>query len=242
MSKNPPSESPPEPQRKRDRAAARVVTGPSYAFEIEHGAPQRRICGIDEAGRGPLAGPVVAAAVVLDPANFPEGLDDSKKLNHARREKLFTQLSTCADIGIGIASVEEIDRLNILWASMLAMSRALEALQVAPQFALIDGNRVPNIPCPGRAIISGDALVLSIAAASIAAKVTRDRMMLELAAEHPGYGWETNQGYGTATHLDALKRLGTTQHHRRSFAPVRNMLSPEIPKGLDVVEVNPLSL
>ncbi|HEX7776633.1 MAG TPA: ribonuclease HII [Parvibaculum sp.] len=200
--------------------------GPTYAFEIEHGAPHRRVCGIDEAGRGPLAGPVVAAAVVLDPANCPEGLNDSKKLDETRREALYAALIASAEIGVGIASVEEIDRLNILWASMLAMSRALEALAVAPAFALIDGNRVPKIDCPARAVIGGDGLVVSIAAASIVAKVTRDRMMAALAVEHPGYGWLTNRGYGTPEHLDALTRLGATAHHRRSFAPVRNILSP----------------
>lgn len=219
-----------------------LVAGPHYAFEIEHGAPHRRVCGIDEAGRGPLAGPVVAAAVVIDRESCPEGLDDSKKLGFDRREELFAQLSTCADIGIGIASVEEIDRLNILWASMLAMSRAVEALTTAPQFALIDGNRVPRLACPGRAIVGGDGLALSIAAASIAAKVTRDRMMADLALAHPGYGWETNRGYGTRAHLIALSRLGATVHHRRSFAPVRNILSPEESTGLDLVDENLLSL
>jgi ribonuclease HII len=199
---------------------------PDYTFETEHGAPALRVCGIDEAGRGPLAGPVVAAAAVIDLARVPTGLNDSKKLSHAARERLFHALSENAEIGIGIASVEEIDRINILQATMLAMTRALAALASPPAFALIDGNRVPKLDCPARAIVKGDGRVLSIAAASIMAKVTRDQLMLQLAEQHPGFGWEKNMGYGTALHLDALKRLGVTPHHRRSFAPVRNMLSP----------------
>jgi len=207
-----------------------IMLKPDYAFEREHGAPQVRICGIDEAGRGPLAGPVVAAAVILDMENCPDGLDDSKKLDEAKREALFAELSTRAEIGVGIANIDEIEDLNILWATMLAMSRACAALENPPAFALIDGNRVPKLDCPARAIIGGDARVLSISAASIVAKVTRDRIMNELAAAHPGYGWETNRGYGTPEHLDALNRLGVTPHHRKSFAPIRNMLSPAIPE------------
>lgn len=223
-------------------AASLLILKPDYAFEAEHGAPLVRVCGIDEAGRGPLAGPVVAAAVIVDPETCPEGLDDSKKLDERKREELFAQLSRCAEIGIGMASVEEIDRLNILQATMLAMSRAFAALDRPAAFALIDGNRAPKLACPARTIVSGDARVLSIAAASIAAKVTRDRMMTALAAAHPGYGWERNRGYGTPEHLDALSHLGATPHHRRSFAPVRNILSPAIPEGLDLVARNPLTL
>ncbi len=207
-----------------------IMLKPDYAFEREHGAPHVRICGIDEAGRGPLAGPVVAAAVIIDAENCPDGLNDSKKLDEAKREALFAELTARAEIGVGIASIEEIEELNILWASILAMSRACAALENPPAFALIDGNRVPKLDCPARAIIGGDARVLSIAAASIVAKVTRDRIMNELAAAHPGYGWETNRGYGTPEHLDALNRLGVTPHHRKSFAPIRNMLSPAIPE------------
>jgi ribonuclease HII len=242
MPRPPKTDSPKTPGKKRAASIRLAAEGPSYAFEIEHGAPHRRVCGIDEAGRGPLAGPVVAAAVVLDPENCPPGLNDSKKLDETRREALYAALASSAEIGVGIATVEEIDRLNILWASMLAMSRALDALATAPAFALIDGNRVPKIACPGRAVIGGDALVVSIAAASIVAKVTRDRMMAALAAEHPGYGWANNRGYGTPEHLDALTRLGATPHHRRSFAPVRNILSPLTPGRLDLVGHNPLSL
>ncbi|MFZ3034241.1 MAG: ribonuclease HII, partial [Parvibaculum sp.] len=139
---------------------------------------------------------------------------------------LFDELMASAEIGIGTATVEEIDEINILQATMLAMTRAFDALPRAAQFALIDGNRLPKLSCPARAIVKGDARVLSIAAASIAAKVTRDRMMLKIADAHPGYGFENHMGYGTAKHMDALNRLGVTPHHRRSFAPVRNILSP----------------
>jgi ribonuclease HII len=194
--------------------------------ELAFGAPGATICGVDEAGRGPWAGPVVAAAVVLDPAALPEGLDDSKKLSAARREALFGAIHAVAIVGVGIASVTEIDALNILRANDLAMCRAVAALDPAPDAALIDGNRVPPaMPCRARAIVGGDASVLSIAAASIVAKVTRDRIMDALAAEHPAYGWETNRGYGTAAHRAALERFGVTQHHRRSFRPIRNILT-----------------
>lgn len=204
-----------------------ITALPDYALEMEAGAPARLVCGVDEAGRGPLAGPVVAAAVILDPANIPPGLNDSKKLDAARREALFAALQPLAGIGIGMASVEEIDSLNILQAAMLAMTRAIAALPRAPQFALIDGNRLPKqLPCPARAIVKGDARSLSIAAASIAAKVTRDRLMQTLAVRHPGYGFERHMGYGTAAHLDAISRLGPSPAHRRSFAPIRNILSP----------------
>lgn len=183
------------------------------------------ICGVDEAGRGPWAGPVVAAAVALDRANLPEGLDDSKKLTAARRAVLYDAIHAMARVGIGIASVAEIDRLNILRANDLAMGRAVAALDPAPDAALIDGNRVPpGMQCRAQALVRGDALSLSVAAASIAAKVTRDRIMARLAAEYPGYGWETNQGYGTAAHRAALARLGVTPHHRRSFRPIHNIL------------------
>ncbi|MGV8998480.1 MAG: ribonuclease HII [Parvibaculaceae bacterium] len=212
------------------RKPSSLFIAPDYTFETEHGAPRIRVCGIDEAGRGPLAGPVVAGAAVIDMAHLPQGLNDSKKLNHKTRERLFTELMQSADIGIGVASVEEIDEINILQATMLAMTRALAALKTAPAFALIDGNRIPKFATPARAIVKGDARVLSIAAASIAAKVTRDRIMVEMANEHPGYGFEKHMGYGTVFHLNALKRLGPTVHHRKSFAPIRNMLSPPIPK------------
>ncbi len=184
-----------------------------------------RVAGVDEVGRGPLCGPVVAAAVILDPRNLPRalaGLDDSKRLTPQRREQFAVVLQGCAMIGVGAASVAEIDGINILQASMLAMRRALAVLPAAPDAALIDGNRAPKgLGYPAETLVKGDQLSLSIAAASVIAKVVRDRAMLLLAARYPGYGWDRNAGYGTAEHLAALLRLGATRHHRRSFAPVR---------------------
>ncbi|MCD2323441.1 ribonuclease HII [Sphingomonas sp. IC-56] len=178
------------------------------------------VAGVDEAGRGPLAGPVVAAAVVLDPKCIPEGIDDSKVLTAARRADLCAQLLACAKVGVGIASVEEIDTINIFWATMLAMQRAVDALGFRPAFVLVDGNRCPNWEHQSQAVVSGDALCLSIAAASIVAKHRRDCIMTELDALHPGYGWKANKGYGAKVHQEALRALGPTPHHRRSFAPV----------------------
>ncbi len=186
------------------------------------------IAGVDEAGRGPLAGPVVAAAVILDPDAIPDGLDDSKKLSHKRRAALLTLLLKQAQVGIGIASVEEIDRINILRAAHLAMTRAVNALPVVPDHTLIDGNMIPqNLPCPATAIVRGDSRSLSIAAASIVAKERRDAIMVDLAQQHPGYGWETNMGYPSKSHKLALRNLGVTPHHRRSFKPVHNILYQE---------------
>jgi ribonuclease HII len=183
------------------------------------------VAGVDEAGRGPLAGPVVAAAVILDPARVPPGLDDSKKLTARARDRLFAALLDGASVSVAQASVEEIDRLNILRASHLAMRRALQGLALPPAHALIDGHLLPQgLPCPATAVIGGDARCLSIAAASIVAKVTRDRGMVALAQQYPGYGWDRNMGYPTADHRAALIRLGITPHHRRSFAPVHNLL------------------
>jgi len=192
----------------------------------------RLVCGIDEAGRGPWAGPVVAGAVVLDPETLGEtllrGLDDSKKLKPQAREVLFRELQARARIGVGIADVDEIDSLNILQATMLAMARALGDLGTpAPDMALVDGNRVPELACAVRTVVKGDGLSLSIAAASVVAKVSRDRMMAELDRRHPGYGWARNAGYGTAEHQAALASLGVTPAHRRSFAPIRKILSPD---------------
>ncbi|MGR3467021.1 MAG: ribonuclease HII [Shimia sp.] len=182
------------------------------------------VAGVDEAGRGPLAGPVVAAAVILDPARMPEGLNDSKVLSAARRTRLCDLLEAQARVGVGVASVEEIDRLNILRASHLAMERALAEIG-AVDHALIDGNMIPRgLVCPASAVVKGDARSLSIAAASIVAKVRRDRVMDDLARAYPGYGWDTNRGYPSKAHLAALQHLGATPHHRRSFAPVRKIL------------------
>ena len=179
------------------------------------------VAGIDEVGRGPWAGPVLAAAVVLDRAAIPDGIDDSKALAKDQREALFEALRLSgAAIGVGAASVAEIETLNILGASLLAMRRAAVALGCRPGLALVDGNRAPALACPVRTLIGGDAISASIAAASIVAKVTRDRLMARLALCHPGYGWERNAGYGTAEHRRALARLGPSPHHRRTFAPV----------------------
>jgi ribonuclease HII len=190
---------------------------PDYSYESRHIGP---VAGVDEAGRGPLAGPVVAAAVVLDPDCIPEGLNDSKVLTAAKRAELCARLLDCAKVGVGIATVEEIDEINILWATMLAMTRAVEALGFRPAMVLVDGNRCPKWDHQSQWIISGDALCVSIAAASIVAKHRRDTMMIEYDAQYPGYGWASNKGYAAATHQEALRRLGPTPLHRRSFAPV----------------------
>lgn len=199
---------------------------PDLSFEDLYPAD---VCGVDEAGRGPWAGPVVAAAVILNRHAVPDGLNDSKKLSPQKREALYDQIMSCAIVGVGVGTVEEIDRINIARANDLAMMRAVSALARPAAFALIDGNVVPHaLSLPARAVVGGDGLSLSIAAASIIAKVTRDRIMCDLACEHPGYGWETNVGYGTPAHRDALARLGVTPHHRRSFRPIHNILVEEI--------------
>jgi ribonuclease HII len=186
------------------------------------------ICGVDEAGRGPLAGPVVAAAVIFERKRIPKGLNDSKQLSAEDREELYSRILEMAlAVGVGEASVDEIDLVNIRQATHLAMARAVRALATAPMFALVDGNDAPALPCPCDTIVDGDARSVSIAAASIIAKVTRDRMMVALHEAHPGYGWFTNKGYSTEEHLAALNRLGPCPHHRRSFAPVYRLLHPE---------------
>ncbi|MGQ0484428.1 MAG: ribonuclease HII [Hyphomicrobiales bacterium] len=198
---------------------------PDFTFEraaLERGLLP--VCGIDEAGRGPWAGPVVAAAVILDPDNIPEGIDDSKKLTAARREEIFAVIGQNAGIGIGIADVARIDRDNILAATLWAMGEAVRGLPIRPALALIDGNRAPCLACNGETIVAGDQRSLSIAAASIVAKVTRDRIMAALDREFPGYCFARHKGYGTELHRHALARLGPSPQHRRSFAPVREML------------------
>ncbi len=214
---------------------------PDFALETglraRHGG-QGLVIGLDEAGRGPWAGPGMAAAAWLEPARCPaelvRGLDDSKRLSPARRAALFEMLedsAACgaAALGLGAAGVAEIDEINILQATLRAMARAAADLAAssgrAPGAALVDGNRLPDLPCPAEAVVGGDGLSLSIAAASILAKVTRDRRMAALALDHPGYGWERNRGYGTAEHRAALARLGVTSEHRRSFRPMREALN-----------------
>ena len=197
-------------------------------FEFERAAMAQgytRIAGVDEVGRGPLAGPVTAAAVILDPAHIPEGLNDSKKLTKKARERLYDEIMEVAEVSIAHATVEEIDGINILRASHLAMMRALEGLKTPADYVLVDGNMLPrDLVLPAQTIIKGDSRSQSISAASIMAKICRDCVMLSLAQQHPGYGWETNMGYGSKRHIEALQELGVTPHHRRSFKPVHNML------------------
>ncbi|MEM6276358.1 MAG: ribonuclease HII [Pseudomonadota bacterium] len=201
---------------------------PDFSFEAAaHAKGLTRVCGVDEAGRGPLAGPVVAAAVIVDPADIPDGLNDSKQLTKKARERLFAEITTRALWAVGEASVQEIDQINILRASHLAMERAVAKLSPV-ELALIDGNMVPrDLSCPGQPLVKGDTRSQSIAAASIVAKIWRDRVMYDLAQHHPGYGWETNQGYPSKSHISALHDLGVTPHHRRSFRPVYNILWQE---------------
>ena len=198
---------------------------PDLSWEIRLGG---LVAGVDEVGRGPLAGPVVAAAVILDRANLPralDGLDDSKQLSAEARAHYLGVLRRVAIIGVGAASVAEIDRINILQASMLAMVRAVARLPRLPDVALIDGNRAPRLACRAVTLVKGDTLSLSIAAASVVAKETRDRAMAQLDARYPAYGWARNAGYPTAAHRAALQASGVTRHHRRSFGPVRALLS-----------------
>ena len=205
------------------------MDGPDFTFEeslMAQGYPL--IAGVDEVGRGPLAGPVTAAAVILDPSNIPQGLNDSKKLSAKRRENLYDLILKSATVAVAHVSVEEIDRINILQASLLAMRNAVAALNPQPAHLLIDGNRVPDpINIPAQPIVKGDGKSLSIAAASIVAKTVRDRLMAELSLQNPGYGWEKNAGYPSKQHILALQRLGVTPHHRRSFRPVHNILYQE---------------
>jgi len=202
------------------------MSTPDYHLEEELQAQGfLRIAGVDEVGRGPIAGPVTAAAVILSPGAIPDGLNDSKQLTARRREALEQALIGAAEVSIAHASVEEIDEINILRASHLAMERAVAALDPPPDFLLIDGNMIPRgLTIPARAVVKGDAISLSISAASIMAKTCRDRLMVDLAQQYPGYGWETNAGYPSPSHKIALRDLGITPHHRRSFKPVHNIL------------------
>jgi len=209
---------------------------PDFAYELKVAGPDGLVCGVDEAGRGPLAGPVVAAAVILGrrEATAWRGLDDSKKLTAEKRDLLFEHLREAAraghaHIGIGAASVTEIEKLNILQATMLAMYRAVTALRVKPHHVLIDGNRCPKqLTHPATAVVDGDALCISIAAASIIAKVIRDRAMTKLHLRYPQYAWDRNMGYGTPAHQAGLKTAGVTKHHRLGFAPIRTLLTQDV--------------
>lgn len=199
-----------------------VKTSPDFVLEASleerFGGP---ICGIDEAGRGPWAGPVVAAAVILTPGNIPAGLNDSKKLTANKRDLLFDEIMSTSAVGVGIADVARIDTDNILQASLWAMTQAVASLHCPVRAALVDGNKPPRLDCPCECVVKGDSRSYSIAAASIIAKVTRDRLMRTLSEEYPLYGWDRNKGYGTAEHAEALSRHGVTPHHRRSFKPVK---------------------
>src|SRR5580693_2015542 len=217
------------PTGRKSAAAVRAARLPLGEDEIrptfrrERAAMKRGVwpvAGCDEAGRGPLAGPVVAAAVILDPKRVPRGLDDSKKLNAAMREKLYARICASAHVAVAFAPPARIDRDNILQASLWALARAVAALPIRPQLVLVDGRDPIVTPCDCEAVVHGDAIVASIAAASIVAKVTRDRLMGRLGLAHPGYGFERHMGYSVPEHFDALARLGPTIHHRRSFAPV----------------------
>lgn len=199
------------------------MTTPDYSFEIAAIARGFLPCGVDEAGRGPWAGPVVAAAVVLDMQNLPAGLNDSKKLTEARREALYDPIMRSAHVGVGIASAALIDEINILQATYHAMREAVLALGGVTTFALVDGNRAPPLPIRVQTIIEGDGKSLSIAAASIIAKVTRDRMMHQLDAQYPGYGFGKHKGYGTAAHRAALQHIGPCTEHRVSFKPIAKL-------------------
>lgn len=206
-------------------AARRRNAGAAAQIDLDFTTRVARVCGVDEAGRGPLAGPVVAAAVVLDPAHPIPGLDDSKKLSATRRDALAIEIRAHALAwAVAEASVEEIDRLNILGATMLAMQRAVQAIAPAPELVLVDGNRLPRLTVPAQAIVRGDALVPAISAASILAKTARDAMLDELDRRFPGYGFAIHRGYPTPAHLQALAQLGATSEHRRSFGPVRAVL------------------
>ena len=212
---------PPAPEggkAKRGRAAPAAPT-----FKREQALLKRGVwpvAGCDEAGRGPLAGPVVAAAVVLDPGRIPKGLDDSKRLSAGQREELFEQICATAQFAVAFASPARIDRDNILRASLWALARAVHALPEAPRHVFVDGRDRIESACDCEAVIGGDGLVLSIAAASIVAKVSRDRLMCRMAREHPEYGFDPHMGYAVPAHLEALARLGPTRHHRSFFAPV----------------------
>ncbi len=202
---------------------------PSFRHERRYaGADCGCVAGVDEAGRGPWAGPVVAAAVIFEPGRAPKGLNDSKLLTPDERARLYDKIRKVAVVGVGIVEVDDIDAINILQATFRAMQAAVASLTTSPETVLVDGNLCPALPCRGVPIIDGDQLCPSIAAASIIAKVTRDRLMMRLAENFPGYRWETNKGYGTREHVTGIIRLGVTPHHRRSFAPIKLALDGKV--------------
>ena len=222
------AEPPLRPSFRRERAALKRGVWP--------------VAGCDEAGRGPLAGPVVAAAVILDPKRVPRGLDDSKKLDPHTRERLYEKICASAEVAIAAAPPARIDRDNILRASLWALARAVEALPVRPVLVFVDGPLRIDIRCDCEPVVSGDAIIASIAAASIVAKVTRDRLMTRLALAHPGYGFERHKGYSVPEHCAALARLGPTIHHRRSFAPVAASLGEAMAADADEIQPGLLPL
>jgi ribonuclease HII len=202
-----------------------AMPSPHFNHERKAIAGDHIVCGVDEAGRGPWAGPVVAAAVVLNAANIPEGLNDSKKLNEKKREVLFDAIIAVARVGVGIVSAARIDEINILQATFEAMGLAVDELDPLPTLALVDGNRAPPLACQVQTLVGGDATSLSIAAASIIAKVTRDRMMQNLHKTYPAYGFDAHKGYGTAMHAAALAKYGPCPEHRKSFKPIMALRS-----------------
>ncbi|WP_373308374.1 ribonuclease HII [Kordiimonas sediminis] len=208
-----------------------LKNGPDFSAEARLQADMGGfVCGVDEVGRGPLAGPVVAAAVILDHENIPAGLNDSKKLTAKRREQLYDQIhQTALAVSVAEASVEEIDSLNILQASLLAMRRAVDGLAIKPSAALVDGNQNPGLDIYAETLVKGDSRSLSVAAASIVAKVFRDSLMKKIGEKYPEYGFEANAGYGVPKHMAALKLVGITHFHRKSFAPIRDLISKENP-------------
>ncbi len=197
---------------------------PDILTERSYGWPEILVAGVDEAGRGPWAGPVVSAAVVLNKENIPEGLNDSKKLSEKKRVSLFSSINKFHSVGVGKSNIEEIDSMNILQATFLSMKRAVDNLNFSPGLVLVDGNLDPGLEIKTKCIIKGDNISLSIAAASIIAKVTRDNLMLEMDKEYPDYKWKKNKGYGTAEHRNALEMFGPCKYHRKSFSPINKML------------------
>jgi ribonuclease HII len=195
---------------------------PDFTIEEKCGG---LVCGVDEVGRGALCGPVVAAAVIVDRSDCPDGINDSKLLSRGKRERLYKELMRSASVGVGSAKAGEVDRLNVLNATLLAMERAVSNLCLMPEMVLVDGNKVPNLLCATRSVVGGDRISISIASASIVAKVTRDRLMAKLSLQHPAYGWEANAGYGTPQHIEAIRTKGITRHHRRGFGPVAKALA-----------------